>query len=181
MELYPRKCLITGNGFNKGFKVGDVYIELKKHVNPYCKVHYKMTFQKLYEEGQEEFSEVDSDFAYFSEWDDDDILEQGFGYDENGNIVYVSEDNVQTLGVNYLKIQMKHIEEGIDKRAEEEEFSGDDEDLYSYEMDHKDFEFWSREAFENHAYDLGAYWNLKRVLEHLQDIELLKKHSKEEG
>ena len=96
MVLYPRRCLVTNKGFYQGYKIGDEYIEKEEHLNAYCIQNFSKTWDEIIEE------KGDVSYAYWSEWDDADIIEQGFGYTEWGAMIDVQP--------NLLKPQLFEIE-----------------------------------------------------------------------
>ena len=77
VELFPRRCDDTGRGFYEGYCFGDgeAYSVDEEETLKECKLAGYNTIEEA----------VEDDYCYWSEWYDEDLKEQGYAYDAEGN------------------------------------------------------------------------------------------------
>ena len=163
MNLFPRQCTITGKGFSEGFLVGDDYAIDQKSADELAKRYGYTSYVDAHNE--------DEDFAYWTEWSEDDCYEQGFAYTEEGQVIYFTTQNVLDEIKKAINDEIKDLEGYISGRAKENDFEGEEDELYDMDLSSDELLNWSTEDRENHSFDLGALIRLKDVRDKVESIE----------
>ncbi len=106
-NLHPRICDITSKGMSEGFVMDDIYIENEKDLVtklregiPYFNADINIGMSEyngedalggglipktISDENLKEFS-YDNEYHYWTEWyDEEEMIEQGYAYDDDGN------------------------------------------------------------------------------------------------
>lgn len=167
MELFARKCTVTGKGFSNGFIVGDDYAIDQKSADVLA---IQCGYASYLEAHQE-----DESFAYWTEWGDEYIDEFDGGYTADGTQVFVTKTSIIETIIENLTKSISYIQKQIEERGLYHKFDTDLYDLYDSDCAEEGFEFWNQEDLDNHIYDLGSYYatvasltNIKGIFENYQ-------------
>ena len=162
MELFARKCTVTGKGFSNGFIVGDDYAIDQKSADILA---IQCGYASYLEAHQE-----DESFAYWTEWGDEYIEEFCGGYTADGTQMFVTPTAIVGLVIDNLKSSIEHTKSQIKDRGADNKFNTDLFDLYDSDVANEGFDFWNPEDLDNHIYDLGVYYANKSTLTNLLGI-----------
>jgi hypothetical protein len=103
--LLPRRCAITRRGCSTGFVINDLFIENQIDANKYCQEKFGKSFFELHEEYNTDSDEDDDCFSdsvddfHYTEFDETTVNDQGYGFTEDGELVFVTNDLAEIISI----------------------------------------------------------------------------------
>lgn len=92
MKLYGAVCHKKGTPISKGFNIDGIVYSKINYADEFCKNKFGVTFSKLRDEVNFEFGKFDCAICEITEWNNDDIMKQGYAYDENSDVIYLYDE-----------------------------------------------------------------------------------------